>query len=353
MTAATASRRGPPARNDNFRTTLWLVAIAALVTLLTSDALWGRVFDFFGAENHGYADEDMAAPAPIDRELAQLIKLTADPAASPLDPPEKAITINEAIPFARGPIASAKPFHPVGTDQIARMTALKCLTQAVYFEAGFEPIAGRRAVAQVVLNRAAHPAFPKSVCGVVYQGVSRPVCQFSFTCDGSLNRRPNPAAWKEAEAVALAALSGYVEPSVGHSTHYHANYVSPYWAPKLVKIAQIGAHIFYRWPGRWGTPGAFSGRYSGMEAIPAILPRGGGIQAKDGIDGQALIRTSADGPLIGAQDRRAANDDGGRLDPSLGWELAIPAPEETSRASRMMARQQAAEFETAAMENGS
>jgi hypothetical protein len=353
MTAATANRRGPAPRTDNFRTTLWLVGIAALVTLLTSDGLWARAFDFFGAENHGYATDDVAAPPPVDRELAQLIKLTADPEAAPLDPPEKAITINEAIPFARGPIALARPFHPVGTDQIARLTALKCLTQAVYFEAGFEPIAGRRAVAQVVLNRAAHPAFPKSVCGVVYQGVNQRVCQFSFTCDGSLNRRPNPAAWKEAEDVAIAALGGYVEPSVGHSTHYHANYVSPYWAPKLVKIAQIGAHIFYRWPGRWGMPGAFSGKYSGMEAIPAILPRGGGAKAKDGIDGQALIRTSAEGQMIGLQDRRADNDDGGRLDPSLGWELAIPAPEEASRASRMMARQQAGEFEVAAKENGS
>lgn len=353
MNAAAARGYGTVARDDNRRTTAWLVGIAVLVTLLTSEGLWARVFDFFGAEEHGYAESANEAPPVVDREMAGLIKLTEDPEAAPLYTPEKAITVNEAIPFAQGPIALARPFHPVTADPVAKLTALKCLTQAVYFEAGFEPIAGRRAVAQVVLNRAAHPAFPKSVCGVVYQGVNRPVCQFSFTCDGSLNRRPNPAAWKEAEAVAIAALNGYVEPTVGYSTHYHANYVSPYWAPKLVKIAQIGAHIFYRWPGRWGTPGAFSGRYSGMEAIPAILPRSAVVKSKDGSEGKALIRTSAEGQLIALQDRRAENDDGGRLDPSKGWELAIPAPEEASRASRMMARQQGGDFDINAKDNGS
>ncbi len=353
MTAAVARRYGTVARDDDRRTVGWLVGIALVVTLLTSESLWGRVFDFFGAEDHGYAQDEAEAPPPVDREMAQLIKLTEYPAAIPLYTPEKAITINEAIPFARAPIVLAKPFHPATVDPASRLTALKCLTQAVYYEAAYEPISGRRAVAQVVLNRAAHPAFPKSVCGVVYQGVNRPVCQFSFTCDGSLNRRPNPAKWKEAEDVAIAALGGYVEPTVGHATHYHANYVSPYWAPKLVKISQIGAHIFYRWPGRWGMPGAFSGRYSGVEAIPAILPRGSVLKAKGAIGGEALIRTSVEGDLIALQDRRADNDDGGRLDPSKGWELAIPAPEEASRASRMMAEQQAGEFELTRKDNGS
>ena len=353
MTAATARRYGTVAQDDNRRTIMWLVIMAVVVTLLTSRTMWAHVADFVGGDvpETGYSRPD--APVITDPEMVRLIKLTEDPAATPVQAPETAMTRNQAIPFSTGPVASARPFHPVTVDQREALTALRCLTQAVYYEAGFEPIAGRRAVAQVVLNRAAHPAFPKSVCGVVYQGVNRPVCQFSFTCDGSLNRRPNPAAWKEAEAVAFAALSGYVEASVGYSTHYHANYVSPYWAPKLVKIAQIGAHIFYRWPGRWGTPGAFSGRYSGMEAIPAILPRSAVGNSKDAVDGQTLIRTSAERDMIALQDRRADNDDGGRLDPSKGWELAIPAPEETSRASRMIARQQTGEFELNKKENGS
>jgi hypothetical protein len=128
--------------------------------------------------------------------------------------------------------------------------------------------------------------------------------------------------------------------------------VSPYWAPKLVKIAQLGAHIFYRWPGKWGMPGAFSGRYSGVEAIPTILARSAVMRQHEGNDRQGLIQASSANPLEAVQDRRADNDIGGRLDPSLGWELAIPEPEETSRASRMMARQQGGEFDVAIKESG-
>ena len=354
MSAALASRRyGTVAPDDNRRTALWVVGIVVLVSLLTSNALWAQLGALFGVDEPPYSERASAPPPALDREMVELIKLTEDPAQTAVEAPETAITRNAAIPFAHGPVASARPFHGIGADQLARLAALKCLTQAVYYEAGFEPIAGRRAVAQVVLNRMMHPAFPKSVCGVVYQGVNRPVCQFSFTCDGSLNRRPNPAAWKEAEAVALAALGGYVEPSVGYSTHYHANYVSPYWAPKLVKIAQIGAHIFYRWPGRWGTPGAFSGRYSGMEAIPAILPRASLVRGDGAPGGEGRILAGAGDPTAALQDRRADNDNGGRIDTSKGWELAIPAPEEASRAARMIARQQGGDFDVAAKEGGS
>ena len=353
MTAATARRYGTVASDDNRRTILWLVAMAVVVTLLTSRTMWAHVADFVGGDNSETAYSSPDAPVITDPEMARLIKLTEDPGAAPIQAPETAMTRNEAIPFSTGPVASARPFHPVTADQKAVMTALRCLTQAVYFEAAYEPIAGRRAVAQVVINRALHPAFPKSICGVVYQGVNRPVCQFSFTCDGSLNRRPNPAKWQEAEDVARAALGGYVETSVGHATHYHANYVSPYWAPKLVKIAQLGAHIFYRWPGKWGTPGAFSGRYSGMEAIPTILARSAVVRGRDAGEGQGLIQASSGNALDAMQERRADNDAGGRLDTSLGWELAIPEPEETSRASRMMARQQGGEFDVATKESGS
>ncbi len=112
-----------------------------------------------------------------------------------------------------------------------------------------------------------HAGYPKSICGVVYQGAGRATgCQFSFTCDGSLGRPPNPDAWADAQGVARQALAGAVEPSIGVATHYHADYVSPYWAPTLVKLGQIGAHIFYRWTGPQGEPAAFNGRYAGGEA---------------------------------------------------------------------------------------
>jgi hypothetical protein len=155
-----------------------------------------------------------------------------------------------------------------------RARALDCLSQAVYYEAAREPGLGQEAVAQVVLNRMRHPAYPKSVCAVVYQGSARATgCQFTFTCDGSLRWAPEPALWRQAQRIAERALLGHVARSVGSATHYHADYVAPYWAPTLVKMTKVGAHIFYRWTGPWGEPPAFTGRYAGREAVltPAIL----------------------------------------------------------------------------------
>lgn len=165
-------------------------------------------------------------------------------------------------------LGSARPFEflPIGTD--ARVLAEKCLAQAVYYEAGSESEDGQRAVAQVVLNRVRHGAFPNSVCGVVYQGSERTTgCQFTFTCDGSLARVPSLAGWQRAMAIARRALGGEVYAPVGHATHYHANYVLPYWASSVAMVGQVGTHIFYSWKGATGSAAAFSQAYSGLEAI--------------------------------------------------------------------------------------
>lgn len=184
--------------------------------------------------------------------------------------PAKAEEINAEIPISVAPIELSRPFSlPAVTAEnfAAHQSALDCLTAAVYYEAASEDLTGQRAVAQVVLNRMRHPAFPKSVCGVVYEGAQRTTgCQFSFTCDGSLARVPSRTGWDRARGVAAAALAGYVEPSVGTSTHYHAAYVVPYWAWSLDKVAVIGAHIFYRWKGFWGRRSAFNGIYAGETA---------------------------------------------------------------------------------------
>ena len=136
--------------------------------------------------------------------------------------------------------------------------ALECLTAAVYHEARSEADEGQRAVAQVVLNRARHPAYPASICGVVYQGSLRATgCQFSFTCDGSLSKPREPEAWSEAQEIAQAALSGYVHAPVGHATHYHTVAVRPKWSASLDRLTRLGDHIFYRWRGKAGQPGAF------------------------------------------------------------------------------------------------
>ena len=175
-----------------------------------------------------------------------------------------------------------------------RARAEHCLAQAVYFEAGDQSAQGQAAVAQTVLNRVRHPDFPKSICGVVYQGARLTTgCQYSFTCDGALARSPDAAGWALALVVARRALAGYVDPDVGWATHYHADYVTPYWSPTLVKLTQIGAHIFYRWPGAAGAPEAFVGRYGGHEDYlpPAILTAGDPAALVAAVDAARQPRT--------------------------------------------------------------
>ena len=209
--------------------------------------------------------------------------------------------------------------------------ALTCLTQAVYYEAGFEPAQGKRAVAQVILNRMRHPAYPKSVCGVVYQGSERRTgCQFSFTCDGSLLRSPGAGAWRDAAAVAKAALAGHVEPGVGTATHYHADYVLPKWAFNLAKIDKIGAHIFYRFPGGWGRAGAFSGGYSGVERIPSIDYAALSARLTDAADADAAGLPADLLITRDPTDRHTASDVGGRINPLKQWRATIPDPTEAS-----------------------
>jgi spore germination cell wall hydrolase CwlJ-like protein len=199
----------------------------------------------------------------------------APPAPPPLTfkqvAPQQALAINAEIPLADGPNPVAAAFRFKGSEA-ARTQALECLASAVYYEAGNQDTDGGRAVAQVVLNRVRHPAFPNSVCGVVYQGSTRATgCQFTFTCDGSLARRPAADAWRRAYKIAQQALSGYVFAPVGWATHYHANYVVPYWASSLAKNAVVGPHLFYRWSGGWGRPPAFSDHYSGQEPNAGAL----------------------------------------------------------------------------------
>jgi spore germination cell wall hydrolase CwlJ-like protein len=185
--------------------------------------------------------------------------------------PEQAVKLNAEIPVASGPNPAAAAFRFKG-DAAARAQALNCLASAVYYEAGNQDADGERAVAQVVLNRVRHPAFPGSVCGVVYQGSTRPTgCQFTFTCDGSLNRQPDADGWRRATEIAAAALGGSVYAPVGWATHYHADYVVPYWASAMAKNIVVGAHLFYRWPGGWGQPSAFAKVYAGHEPSAAVL----------------------------------------------------------------------------------
>jgi len=211
---------------------------------------------------------------------AQLTLPSSGTAATPPAPPSMvmrqmapadALKVNAAIPLTDAANPAADPFRFKG-NAAARAQALQCLASAVYYEAGSQSDDGERAVAQVVLNRVRHPAFPDSVCGVVYQGSTQQTgCQFTFTCDGSMNRAPDAAGWRRALGIATEALDGAVFAPVGWATHFHSHYVVPYWAASMAKNAIVGAHLFYHWPGRWGQAGIFADSNSGHEPNAAAL----------------------------------------------------------------------------------
>jgi len=127
----------------------------------------------------------------------------------------------------------------------------RCLAEAIYYEARSETLAGQMAVAEVVLNRMRHRAYPNSICGVVYQGSERTTgCQFTFTCDGSMTAIPYGRGWDRAQTVADHALMGFARPVTNRATHYHTTAVDPVWNDSLVRTRRIGSHIFYRFPNR-------------------------------------------------------------------------------------------------------
>lgn len=187
--------------------------------------------------------------------------------------PQNAQILNDALAVSDLPNPAAEPFYLAAGSIGDRERAVICLTSAIYYEAANEQLDGQRAVAQVVLNRLRHPSYPNSVCGVVYQGMERKTgCQFTFTCDGSLARLPVTSFWNRARRIAEAALAGDVYEPVGWATHYHTNWVVPYWRSSLVKVAVVGGHIFYRWTGSWGNGPAFRTLYAGSEPRVNMLP---------------------------------------------------------------------------------
>ncbi len=229
------------------------------------------------------------------------LTLAGKPGLEPGETGLKAQQMNAALPAAAGALRPARPFVFTGGAEDHRR-ALRCLTQAVYYEAALEPDAGQAAVAQVVLNRVRDPNYANTVCGVVFEGAERTTgCQFSFTCDGSLSQAPVAWAWERARKVAERALNGQVAQQVGTATHYHADYVHPWWAPTVAKVGQIGAHIFYRWKGVYGETAAFRTIYKGHE--PAIdearfaRPRPGAASAGQATGGPDPDKAANGAPL--------------------------------------------------------
>lgn len=251
------------------------------------------------------SDTPLDTPIGSGRYFDPLTVLAGDPA--------QAVETHDAGP-------SARAFRGGGTG-IDKARALQCLATAVYYEAASESIGGQKAVAQVVLNRVAHPTYPGSVCGVVYQGSERKTgCQFSFTCDGSLRRTPSARGWATAMTVAREALAGEVFGPVGLATHYHTIWINPYWAPSLDFIGVIGAHRFYRWRGEAGQPAAFRSAYIGGEPLPRPKPQTASADSGvDPLDPVGLARAYEEA-------RRKAEADSQITAPVAGRSIIRPAP---------------------------
>ncbi len=182
---------------------------------------------------------DRLDPAALKLARAHDQFAADDPRKGDRDPGQgwpSAMGVRAAVGHRASPLESARQ--------------LDCMTQAVYFEARGETPRGQAAVAQVVMNRVANPSFPKTVCGVVFQGAAQGAshhgCQFSFACDGSMRHGLEADAWDRARQVAERALSGAVLADIGSATHYHTTSVRPDWGPQMLRVAQVGLHVFYR-----------------------------------------------------------------------------------------------------------
>ena len=298
--ASTPNRLPLPRRNDAH---LWLAGAGAIVVLVCLIVMAGAIF-MDGSTSFQRQRYAAAAPAPRPDDATVLLNNTPLAIA-----PTDAMAINAAREVDRVRLTAARPFllTPALQGQGTGTAAIDCLTQAIYYEAASESDRGERAVAQVVLNRMRNPLFPHSVCGVVFQGApAKTGCQFSFACDGSLNRQPSIAGWARARRIAIAALSGTVERSVGLSTHYHADFVVPYWASSLDKVQTIGAHIFYVMRGARGRAASFTAPYdAAAEAPPMVSP--------SAAEFDALIGSAGGEPVAGtdatSRDRTIVKED--------------------------------------------
>lgn len=163
-------------------------------------------------------------------------------------PPSK---VEQVMKMKRTAKAERKPKDPETQKVIAQrriqLAEENCLARAVYFEARSESELGQLAVAKVILNRVKDPEYPKSICGVVYQGSGRRnSCQFSFACDGLPDDVRSAAAWSNAKRIAQKAIGGDEQvAAIGTATNYHADYVKPKWAKNMKRLIKIGHHVFY------------------------------------------------------------------------------------------------------------
>ena len=298
----TATWNRPSTGSSRWRTLAIAVAILAALLALTHQVL-GRI-----APDNGYRVSVPVELRPYDPQLWSMVNADSFEAAQALDAelPDPAL-LAEAVAAAPPPDAAmigrarqeaytgpaAQPYAFRGRTATDTTRAHYCLTAAIYYEAASETDDGMRGVAQVVLNRARHPSFPGSICGVVFQGSQRAiVCQFTFACDGAMARAPSRANWARASRIASEALGGRVFAPVGLATFYHTQAIWPSWGRSLAMTNVVGAHIFHRFRGRYGTPVAFSRPYSGVEPQPGpYLPIAAQLAARAGRSTASTVAT--------------------------------------------------------------
>lgn len=191
----------------------------------------------------------------------------------------------------------------------------QCLAQAVYYEARSETAAGQLAVAEVIMNRVKDHRYPNSICGVVFQGATRTTgCQFTFTCDGAMEKTPRGRLWTKAQNVASHVVMGLNERKTSGATHYHATYVNPVWNSGLVRTRQIGTHIFYRFPrgGEWAAASARQNQRLAQRraGLSAIVPAAVANEAEAKVIKTAAPVQMEDLRPVVAQDLNAAQLDG-------------------------------------------
>lgn len=218
-----------------------------------------------GASSQAQAETTalMAVPARAAVSDVVLRSAVARTDLSPLG----LLTRSTPIPVQAAPVRTAV----TGSSSApANGRELDCMAQAVYFEARGEPMLGQLGVAQVVMNRVRHPAFPKSVCGVVFQRAGHS-CQFSWAC-----HRPsgpsNAGQWAQARAVAGRVMAGEVVASLSFATHFNGARARGFGSG-LQRVAQIGQHAFYRFNGAKGSPSMFGASVHIAQAQTAAAPR--------------------------------------------------------------------------------
>ena len=193
--------------------------------------------------------------ASIDPALTDSAALDAIDALAPGDAVPVPLTMSKELAYAREDLPATALDGSVLDKKGKKVSdkELWCMATAIYFEARGESYRGQVAVGQVVMNRVAHPLYPDTICGVVFQNQSkRNACQFSFACDGRPEKVSDEKSWKQATEIARNVVSGedYL-PEVGYATHYHATYVRPTWAPRMKKLTKIGLHVFYQFKRGW------------------------------------------------------------------------------------------------------